>query len=465
MKKVLIVDDDIAVTNYFKVFLMQTERFDSRVINDSRKIEPLLLKEKYDVVLLDLDMPNVSGMDILNIMKNRNITTPAVILTGANDVDLAVKCMKLGAFDYLIKPVDDEDLISVLDSAIEHGSMSEKADDLAESLSPVELVSTEELDHLPTQNQEMIKLFHHARRVARSDLSVFIRGEQGTGKEYLARAIHKISPRKKGPFIAVDAASHKKGDFSSELFGRDRDWGGKHEEKQGFIEAASGGTLFIDDIECLSLPVQARLKRVIQNAEFYRDNSTEIRKSDLRVIVSSTRDLTGNRYIDSFSRDLLYHLMVNSIEIPPLRERLEDIPLLMNFFLEAELSKLNRKSDDVSFSDEFTELLMHYTYPDNIQELRNIIAGAVAGTEGNTVTSDSLSPYIRGRKAPGLTAEKFTPAKLRDVLVDHVEKTLEYCGGNESQASELLGVPLNVLVRYRETLELPTGNSVLNKPV
>lgn len=450
MKKVLIVDDDIAVTNYFMVFLMQTERFEPTVINDSRQVEDLLKREKFDVMMLDLDMPNISGMDILNIMRSENISIPVVILTGANDVDLAVRSMKRGAFDYLTKPVDDENLIEVLDNAIEHGAMSEKIDELSETLSPEELTNREAFDHLPTRNQDMLRLFHHAERVARGDLSVFIWGEQGTGKEHLARAIHKASPREKGPFIAVDGASHQQEDFSSELFGRDRDWGGKQEAKQGFIEAAAGGTLFIDNIECLSLPVQVRLKRVIQNSEFYRDNSTEIRKSDLRIIVSSTEDLTSKKYRDSFSRDLLYHLMVNSINIPSLRERSEDIPLLAEHFLKAELKRLKRDQNEVSFSQEFMDLLMQYSYPDNVQELQNIVAGAVVGTDGDAITPDSLSPYIRERITPGEAQGEFTPSKLCEVIAEHIEKTLEYCGGNESQAAELLGVSLDELTRCRE---------------
>lgn len=465
MKRVLIVDDDSAVTNYFMVFLMQTERFEPVVVNDSREVEGLLLEEKFDVMLLDLDMPDVSGMDILNIMRSRNITVPVIILTGASDVDLAVRSMKRGAFDYLTKPVDDEHLIEVLDNAIEHGAMNLKIEALGETLSPEELKNREAFDHLPTQDQNMIRLFHHAERIARGDMSVFIWGERGTGKEHLARAIHKASPREKEPFIAVDGASHRQEDFSAELFGRDRDWGGKQQEKQGFIEAASGGTLFIDNIESLCLPVQVRLKRVIQNSEFYRDNSTKMIKSDLRIIVSSTEDLTGNRYREQFSRDLLYHLMVNSIKIPPLRDRAGDIPLLAEHFLRIELRRLKRKTDEMSFSNEFMELLLQYDYPDNVQELQNIIAGAVVGTENGLITPDSLSPYIKDRMTPGETSGEFTPARLRDVVAEHIEKTVEYCGGNETQAAGLLDISTEELKRRRRESCLPDGDSVFDGSV
>jgi len=450
MIRVLIVDDDVAVTNYFMVFLMQTERFEPTVINDSREVENLLQMETFDVVMLDLDMPNVSGMDILTMMQGQNISIPVIILTGANDVDFAVRSMKRGAFDYLTKPVEEEHLIEVLDSAVEHGALSRKTSVLSDSLSPVELANKEAFEHFPSRNTEMIRIFLHAEKVAKGDLSVFIWGEQGTGKERLARAIHKASPREKGPFVAVDGASHKPEDFSSELFGRVKDWGGKHGEKQGFIEAASGGTLFIDNIDSLSLPVQVRLKRVIQNSEFYRDNSTGIVKSNVRIIVSSTQDLTSSRYREIFSRDLLYHLMVNSIKIPPLRARPEDIPLIAEYFLLQELEKLNRNSDSLCFSSDFMNLLVQYSYPDNIQELQNIIACAVVGTSTGEIVPDSLSPYIRERITPGAVTGGFSPAKLCDVMADHVEKTVKYCRGNLEQAAELLGISV---VEVRKSVE------------
>ncbi len=442
MNKVLIVDDDVAVTNYFMVFLMQTERFESTVVNDSRKVESLLEQEVFDVIMLDLDMPNVSGIDILNMMQAKNITIPVIILTGANDVDLAVKSMKRGAFDYLTKPVDDDHLIEVLDNAIEHGAMSRKIDKSPETLTQEELEVHKSFEHLPTTNPDMILLFHNAERVAKCDLSIFIWGEQGTGKESLAKAIHNASLRTNGPFVAVDGAAHRQEDFSSELFGRAKNWSGKHDEKQGFIETAAGGTLFIDNIDCLGLPAQARLKRVIQNSEFYRDNSTEIRKSDVRIIVSSTCDLTSSQYKDTFSRDLLYHLMVNSMKIPPLRTRPEDIPQMIDYFMKQELAKLNREASTLSVSQEFLDLLLQYSYPDNIQELQNIIACAVVAAGGNKITLDDLSPYIRERITPGESNGDFTPSTLKDVVNDHIAKTVKYCGGDMDQAATLLGIPV-----------------------
>jgi len=448
VKKVLIVDDDVAVTNYFMVFLMQTEMFEPTVINDSRLVEELLEKEHFDVIMLDLDMPDVTGMEILGMMMAKEINIPVLILTGVNDVDLAVKSMKRGAFDYLTKPVDDEHLLEVLDSAIEHGAVHSTIDKMPGTLSREDLENKIAFEHLPTQDPSVIRLYLQAEQMAEGDLSVFIWGERGTGKESLARAIHNVSSRASGPFVAVDSASHTPEEFSSELFGRVRDWSGRSKEIPGFLETASGGTLFIDNIENMSLPVQVRLKRVIQTNEYYRDTSTEILKCDVRFIVASTQDLTSSKYRESFSRDLLYHLMVNSIRIPPLRDRADDIPLLAEHFLKEEVERTGKKI--TGFSGELLDLLKQYSYPDNIQELKNIIACAVVNTNGEVMNRGSLSPYIRERIIPGEISGNFIPMKLREKTADFVRETLEYCGGNRKDAARLLDIDLDKLVELIE---------------
>ncbi len=190
MKKVLIVDDDVAVTNYFMVFLVQTGLFEPTVVNDSREVEQRLAEEHFDAIMLDMDMPNVSGMDILRSIRAKGNTSPVVVITGVSDVDLAVRAMKLGAFDYLTKPIDDHTLLQVLDNAIEHRSLRRSIDELPKQLTRKDLAHEAAFTQLPTQDPGMIRLFHQAERLATSDLSVFIWGESGTGKEAVARAIH-----------------------------------------------------------------------------------------------------------------------------------------------------------------------------------------------------------------------------------------------------------------------------------
>ncbi len=448
MKKILIVDDDTAVTNYLLVFLVQSGIFEPTVINDSREVEGRLDSESFDVVLLDMDMPNVSGMDILHKMRGKGDETPVVVLTGVSDVTLAVKSMKLGAFDYLTKPVDEDKLLEVLDNAMAHGVLNREIGDLPVELSRQDLTYEAIFEQFHTQDPGMIRLFHQIEKLAPSDLGIFIWGESGTGKEALARAIHNASSRSDRPFIAVEADSQDPDRFPGFFFGQDRDWSGSREEAAGVLEQANGGTLFLNNIDALPLPMQVRLKRVIQKDEYYRENSTKIREIDVRLIVSSPHDLTLPEYKDTFSRDLLYHLMVNSIQIPPLRERPGDIPLLAEQFLREEVEKTGSRI--TGFSDEFLELLKDYSFPTNVQELRTIVALAVANEESDRITVDSLSATIRERISPAAVVEglPFMPRKLEEVIREHVAKTLEYFGGDREKTAEELGIKLDEMEKH-----------------
>lgn len=456
MKKILIVDDDVAVTNYFKVFLMQTGLFESTVVNDSKEVSGLLERQTFDIILLDMDMPNVTGMDILREMRGKGDETPVVVLTGVSDVDLAVKSMKLGAFDYLIKPVDDDKLLEVLDDALEHSVLHKTMSELPNDLTTKDLAYASVFEYFPTQDQGMIRLFHQAESVASSDLSIFIWGESGTGKEALARAIHQASPRRDMPFVALEADSHDREGFPSFFFGQARDWRGTRKETPGLIEEANGGTLFLNHIDALTQPMQVRLKRVIQNGEYYRENSTRIRKVDVRMIVSSTKDLTAPEYANSFNRDLLYHLMVNSIRIPPLRERKGDIPLLADLFLREETEKTGKEIE--GFSNEFLQLLESYRFPDNVQELRTIVAGAVANAKHETISADSLPAYIHEKIEPTAAAspvaeeaeavEGFEPLTVEEAVRRHVLRTLEHFSGDRAKAAEALDISPDEINQY-----------------
>ena len=314
-------------------------------------------------------------------------------MTGVSDVDLAVRAMKLEAFDYLIKPVDDEKLLEVLSAAMEHGEIRQSISRLPEQLSCGDLTYKDAFRHFPTRNPEMIRLLHQAEKIASTDLSIFIWGESGTGKEAIARAIHSASPRREGPFVAADAGSRDPEKFSSFLFGQAKDWSGSREEAAGLLEQSDHGTLFLNNVDALPVPTQVRLNRVIQTGEFYRENSTQIRKADVRIIVSSSHDLTRPDYKERFSRDLLYHLMINSIQIPPLRDRVEDIPILAEYFMKEEANRIGRKVG--GFSPELIDLLSGYSYPDNVQELRTIVVSAVAGADSETIGTEALPMYIR----------------------------------------------------------------------
>lgn len=440
MNKVLIVDDDIAVTNHLKVFLMQTERYESAVINDSRKVLDALREEPFDAVLLDMDMPNVSGIDILQAVHDRALGVAVVVLTGVGDVELAVRAMKLGAFDYLTKPVDEDTLLKVLDDAIQHKVIRQSISRLPARLSREDLTFGEAFAQFPTQDSALIRCFHEAERMAAGDSCIFIWGERGTYKEMLARAIHRAGPRRDGPFVSVDVAAREPDRFAAEFFGQGRDWSGARGEAPGLVEQAVGGTLFLDEVDLLSIPVQVRLRRLIQAGDFYRENSTKPMTANVRIIAASHHDLTQEYYKKMFSRDLLYHLMTNSLRIPALAERPGDIVLLADYFLKGEAKVRGKKI--AGFSPELLGLLEQYEFPDNVRELKNIIEGAVAEEPGEVLTVDSLPPHMREMLTRSLDdkSEGFRPRKLAEIQREHVAKMLVYFEGDRAKAAEALGM-------------------------
>ena len=446
MLKVLVVDDDKAVTNYFMVFLMQTGRFETTVLNDSRQVCDHLKQEEFDVMLLDMDMPHISGLDVLRNMQQHSIEIPVIVITGVSDLEMAVKAMKRGAFDYLTKPIDDEKLLEVIDSAIAHHTIHEDIQQLPEELKREDLAHAKAFKKLPTQDQEMIRLFHQAEKLADSDLSIFIWGENGTGKEPLARAIHAASERKDGPFIAIDADSQDREAFPTFFFGQDAEAGSELDGAPGILEQADRGTIFLNNIDSLSTPVQVRLKRVIQEGEFNRESSAKIRKVNVRLIVSSTVDLASSEYKQKFSRDLLYHLMVNSLRIPPLRDRVDDIPLLAGHFLAQAAEEADKQIQ--GFSDSFVGTLQKYPFPNNTRELSDIVYRSVANCDGSILKADCLPPQVQDAVKNGrVEFAEFNPRSLSEVVREYVRQTLDHFDGNRVATLKALGIEEEVLDR------------------
>jgi DNA-binding NtrC family response regulator len=452
VKKILIVDDDAAVTNYLLVFLTQTERFDPVIVNDSRIVPDQLAREQFDVVLLDMDMPEVSGADILKLMRQRGIQTPVVVLTGVGGVDLAVRAMKLGAFDYLTKPVDDDHLLEVLELALQQGALHRTLNELPAEPKREDLAQGAVWEGFITQDARMIRLLHEAEKMASGDMTVLIIGEHGCGREKLARAIHEASPRRSAPFAALDAAAVKSRDeLPSMLFGRARVWRGETKERPGLLEGAAGGTLFLDSLERLGIPLQIRLKRVIHAGEFYREHSTRVLTADVRFIVASTRDLTVPEEELGFSKDLLYHLRVNTLRIPPLRERGEDVPMLAEHLMRREAVRAGK--DIRAISSEALDALRRYPFPQNDAELALIVASAVVRETSGVITAAALPAYVR--EPPAGAAERivehFEPRRLIDMERDYVARMIQHCGGDREKAAAELGISLSQLDTMLET--------------
>jgi len=436
---ILIVDDDVAVTNYLMVFLMQNEIFEPTVVNDSREVPDLLQQTTFDTIILDMDMPNLSGLDLLKIIHERGIDTPVIVLSGVNDVELAVKALKLDAFDYLTKPVDDEYLLEMIDKAIKHRTVHDTISQLPEELSRGDLAHEEAFENLVTQDPDMIHLFHEVEKIAGGDASILLIGERGTGKSTLAKASHNVSERRGKPFVIVNVADHAPESFAADFFGRAKGWRGAEEEREGYLDQADTGTLYLSNIERLTPPMQHRLDRLIRSGEFYREGTTTKRNVDIRLIASSTSDFSYEGKNSAFSKDLLYNLVANSIHLIPLRDRVDDIPLLADYFMKREAKRTKVHFEGIESN--LIEILKGYSFPGNQDELRDIIVNAVHTEKGETLSIEALSHYLRDKIVGGLSPD-FRLRPLKHVISEHVSLTLEYFKGNHNEAAKALGVTL-----------------------
>lgn len=441
MYEIMIVDDDMAVANYLMVFLTQSEIYHPTVVSDPNQVLEMMRVQPFDAVILDVNMPGLSGFDLLKQFRQQEIATPVVVLSGVNDVELAVRSLKLGAFDYLAKPVDDDLLLEVLRKAITTRTLQSSIDRLPSRLSRGDLDHEELFARLKTRNPKMIRIFHQVERMAAGSLNIFIRGELGTGRKTLARVIHEASPRRDHPFVAVNAASHDPEQFAALLFGVAHGWQGVIEGRTGYVEQAHLGTLFIANIGRLTKAVQRRLDRVIRTGEYYREGSTEVRRIDIRLITASSRDLTRDNYDNTFSRQLLYRLRTNVINLPPLRLLPDDIPLLAEHFLAREARRAGR--GEIRLDPELAELLKGYHYPGNHEELRDLISISVRKVEGDTMTITELPHYVLRRIRLGREeAGGFIPRTLDEATREHVARTVKYLNGDRNVASEKLGISL-----------------------
>lgn len=439
MNKILVIDDDQAVLNYLNIFLLQTGSFDVTTLANSTRAYDLLKSNRYDLLLLDMDMPDVTGLDILKSIQENNMDVETIVLTGVEDIELAVSAMKLGAVEYLVKPVDNDRLLTLINTVLEN-RRSQKIIDKEATVS-ADLKFKDAFKDIVTQDEKLNKIFSMVEKMAQTDSSILIWGESGTGKELIARAVHKISKRSKGSFVAVNAGTFANELFSSEFFGHDQGaFTGASSNKRGFLEEADRGTLFLDEIGELGLPIQVKLLRVLQEGEFFRLGSTKNLKVDVRIIAATNKNLHEEIKKGNFRKDLFYRLNMNSIYLPPLRERKGDTPLLCMHFLR-KFSLLNDKKIE-KITEPAMRLLAHYDYPGNVRELMNIINSAVIVESTNEIRKKSLPNYFLEDSSVLSDAGPLDmPLKtLEDVEKDHIKKILSYTGGNKTKAAQILGI-------------------------
>jgi len=437
--RVVAIDDDEQHLKYIATILSQ-ENVVVSTAADPKEGLGLVRKERPHLVLVDLLMPGMSGMEVLERILEFDPATEVVLLTGQYSTESAVEAIQKGAADYLTKPVDVERLQQRVESLISEVRKGQRHVELENELIENSLFATM-VGHSPA----ILEVFHRIRRVAPHFRTVLLTGETGTGKELAAQALHGLSPAASGPFVTCNCSAVVETLAESELFGHVRGaFTGAVQDRVGVFEAANGGTVLLDEVGELALPLQAKLLRVLQNQEIQRVGSPVVRRVDVRVIAATHRDLQSMTRDRQFREDLFYRLSVVHIKLPSLAQRKEDLPLLERYFVRRFAEQYNKPVRGLTRRAQ--TLLARYTWPGNVRELENVLGSACMMTESETIDVHDFPEYIRESR-PSEVQEESTPATLEQVERTHALRVLESVGGNKVRAAELLGVSRAKLYR------------------
>lgn len=453
---ILLVDDEQEILRSFTRILNIEGIENVFTIDDSRQVMPFLKEQNIGVIILDLKMPYISGDELLLEINHDFPSIPVIIMTAVNEVESAVRCMKSGAFDYLVKPVDESIFLSSLMKAMEFYSLRKEATSLKQYLLDDRIENESAFSSIITNSKKMRSIFKYAEVIAVSNQPVLITGETGVGKELIARAIHALS-RRKGEFVAVNIAGLDDTVFSDTLFGHKRgSFTGADQPRDGLITRAGGGTLFLDEIGDMSEASQAKLLRLLQENEYYPLGSDVPKHTDARVVVATNQVLQNLISSGKFRKDLYYRLRGHQIHIPPLRERIEDIPLLVSSFLEEAANSLKKKKPTPP--PELITYLSTSDFPGNVRELKAVIFDAVARHKSGVLSMDSFKEFIHKER---LTEGKIPPSQtnelnsfvsgfqrfptLKEAENYLISEALRRSNNNQGVAASLLGITRQAL--------------------
>ena len=441
---VLVVDDDEGLLLSIKATLVSSGLPEPALVSDSQRVMDLVREQ------------DLSGMEVLETIKAEAPDVDCVIVSAIDDVASAVQAMSLGASDYLVKPLNSDKLIALVNRTLDKVTVHHDLAQFGSKKVFSNLKNPAAFTGIVAEDEAMALVFHQVEAVAGTDYSVVINGESGTGKEMLARVIHKLSNRSNAPFYAVNMASFSKTIFEDEFFGHAKGaYTDAGNEKIGFFEAANSGTLFLDEITELDPSLQGKLLRVIEERELYRLGSTEIRNVDVRIIAATNKDINEEILKSKFRADLYYRINMYAINVPPLRERKKDILPIARHFLKTH-ARANDK-DIRSISPDLEQRLMQYSFPGNVRELENIIAAAVLLEKSNILTlaaTLNLLPYDGPERRKNV--ELLT---LEELEKRHIEKVLSITGGNRPKAAKILGVNVSTVYRKIEKYNLERRDS------
>jgi DNA-binding NtrC family response regulator len=423
---ILVVDDELSIRESLSGWLQQ-DGYEVESAADGPAALAKAQETHYDIMLLDVKMPRMDGITVLKTLRESNTDTAVVVMTAHGAIQDAVEAMKLGAHDYLLKPFDLEEMSLIIEKLVQVQTLA------MENLILKDRVATiSRFENLVGQSPPMLQLFETIVDVAQSDATVLLTGETGTGKELVARSIHAQSPRCYGPFIAINCGAFTEHLLESELFGHEKGaFTDASYTKKGRLEMAHGGTLFLDEVGDISIKMQIDLLRVLEAREFTRVGGTVPLHSDFRVIAATHQDLQESIRKKTFRQDLYYRLNVIHLQVPPLRERPEDIPLLAQYFLRRYATETNKKMD--SIHPEAIEAMRRYSWPGNVRELENALERAVVVGKGRQLKPTDL-PFVVG--AP----EEVAGLSLEDVERRYIAQVLASAKGHISNAAKVLRI-------------------------
>jgi len=440
MKRHILIADDEPLTRKSLLEILKFEGYRVSLASDGEEALKIVKKDIPDVVIADLKMPRMDGIALLREIKKYNPDIEVVLITAYGTIETAVEAMKEGAFDYITKPIIDSEIKIVIQRILEQKRLVEENKVLKEKLRSKERTSFCEIIG---KNSKMQKIYDLIETVAPTNATVLITGESGTGKRLIARALHFCNPyRKDKPFVEVSCGALPENLLESELFGHVKgSFTGALRDRKGRFEVASGGTIFLDEIDTFSPKLQVKLLRVLQEGEFERVGDTKTIKVDVRVIAATNQDLKKLIKEGLFREDLYYRLNVIPIHVPPLRERKDDIPLLVEHFLKKSSQRLkNKVIRDIS--QEVLELLLAYDWPGNVRELENIVERAVILCKGERIEVDDLPEFFKEinknqkKVKDNLSLKEIVKLSEKELI----EKVLKECRGNRKKAAQVLGI-------------------------
>jgi DNA-binding NtrC family response regulator len=459
---ILMVDDEIHLLNAFDLTLADAGMNHTILCSDSREVKSILKENEVQLIMLDLTMPHITGEELLRDLALLYPEIPMVVITGSNDIETAVRCIKLGAADFLVKPVDESRLVNCIKTHIELRELRNENYLLKQRIFNRNLDHPEAFEPIITNNDEMKSMFRYMEAIANTTEPILITGETGVGKELIAKAIHKLSGRK-GKFVTINIAGLDDQMFTDTLFGHKKGaFTNADSDRAGLIEKAKGGTLFLDEIGDLGTLSQVKLLRLLQEHEYYPLGEDEPKYSDSLVIVATNQDLYELKEKKQFRNDLFYRLNVHRIHPIPLKERLDDLPLLLDHFMNEAAKALKKQKP--TYPPELLKLLSAYHFPGNVRELQSMIFDAVSTHKSKILSMDSFKKAINldmsfekekelGQELPENKSVMFSDRLPTLKQVQHllIEEAMKRAQNNQSIAARLLGVTRQALSRRLRT--------------